>query len=193
MANVETKNWSLLPVATSLNGKSKAAPITAGGQRVSFALPPTKAPFGANNFDPLEKVRMNLDVSCTDQYTAFLGKVDKWAVEQLSKDPSKYFKQAKTPTELRAAYRKCATPHEKDGQKYSDTMRLKIMLDGPNKIRCWTPDHQPRDIPTDFRNCTITPFVSAKSIWLMGGNSAGILWECSDCIVEEEDISCPFT
>jgi hypothetical protein len=192
MADTNTAKWELLPVCTSLNGRHKSAPICCENHRVAVNLPPTKAPFGASNFDSNEKIRMNLDLSCTDEYTAFLEKVDQWALGELAKAPTKFFKKDLDKTEIRAAYKSCATQHEKNGQRFPDTMRVKIMLEGPNKLRCWTPDRQPREIPEDFRLCTITPQVVPKSIWLMGGNSAGVLFECYDCIVEEMSVECPF-
>ena len=136
---------------------------------------------------------MNMDLSCTDEYTASLEKVDKWALGELAKAPTKFFKKDLDKTEHgnQSGIHDCATPREKNGQRLPDTMRVKIMLEGPNKLRCWTPDRQPREIPDGFRLCTITPQIVPKSIWLLGGNSAGVLFECYDCIVEEMSVECP--
>ena len=183
--------WQLLPPCTSLNGRNRSAPIAFDNQSVKIALGSTKAPFGSGNFNPEELVRLNLDLSCTAAYTAFLSSVDKWALSELGKNPTLYFKKDLTPTEVKAAYRPCATPHEKNGIQYPETMRMKIMASGNNAIRCWTPERQPRPMPTDWRKCTITPHVTVKSIWLMNGQ-AGVLFECHDCVVQEDDISCPF-
>ena len=188
MADLE---WQLLPACTSLNGRNRSAPIVFENQSVKITLEPTKAPFNAGNFNAEEIVRLNLDLSCTASYTTFLNSVDKWALRELGKNPTLYFKKDLTPTELKAAYRPCATPHEKNGIQYPETMRVKIMVDGPNKIRCWTPDRQPRPMPEDWRKCTLTPQIIAKSIWLMNGQ-AGVLFECQDCIIEDDDVSCPF-
>ena len=65
------------------------------------------------------------------------------------------------------------------------------MMDGPNKLRVWTKDKELREMPEDFRNCKVTPEVAVNSIWLMNGQ-AGLLFECSDVIVEEQDITCPW-
>ena len=187
----DTTSWNLLPVCTSLNGRNKSAPITCNNQSIRLKLEPTTAPFGAGNFNKEELVRLNLDLSCTEAITALLTDIDKWAFEQLSKDSKNYFKKQLSATELLAAYRPCATPHEKDGIQYPPTMRLKIMTEGPNKVRCWTPSKELREMPKEFRNCIITAQATVKSIWLMNGQ-AGVLFECYDLVVEEQDVSCPF-
>ena len=134
---------------------------------------------------------MNLDLSCTESMLETLAQIDDWALAQLAKDTKLYFKKELSENELRSAYRTCATAHEKGGVQYPATVRAKVMLEGPNKIRCWGPNKEPRDIPLDFRGCKLTPQLVVKSLWLMNG-SAGVLFECLDLIVEEEDISCPF-
>jgi hypothetical protein len=191
MANIDTSTWNLLPVCTSLNGRNKSAPIACKNEAVKVKLEETYAPFGASNFNPEEKVRLNLDISCTESHLAFCKKVDEWALKQLAKDTKTYFKKQLTEAELKQAYRPLATPHEKNGVQYPPTLRLKVMMEGPNKLRCWTKDREQREIPEDFRNTKVTPQVTVKSIWLMNGQ-AGVLCECSDVIVQEEDVSCPF-
>ena len=106
-----TTNWHLWPVCTSLNGRNKSAPICEDNKHVKLTLEQTVAPFGAGNFNKEETTRLNLDVSCTESYIAFLEKVDEWAIHQLSKDTKSDFKKQLTETELRAAYRPCATRH----------------------------------------------------------------------------------
>ena len=191
MAIHNTAKWQLLPVCTSLNGRNKSAPIVCENQSVRLKLEPSTAPFGAGNFNVEETVRLNLDLSCKESHLKLLTQIDEWALKQLAKDSKLYFKKELSETELRAAYRPCATPHEKAGVQYPPTMRLKIMTEGPNKIRCWTPDHQPRPMPEEWRNCRLTAQVVVKSLWIMNG-AVGTLFECHDIIVDEEDISCPF-
>ena len=71
MANIDTSTWNLLPVCTSLNGRNKSAPIACKNEAVKVKLEETYAPFGAGNFNPEEKVRLNLDISCTESHLAF--------------------------------------------------------------------------------------------------------------------------
>ena len=65
------------------------------------------------------------------------------------------------------------------------------MMEGPNKLRCWTKDREQREMPETFKNCKVTPQVTVKSIWLMNGQ-AGVLFQCSDVIVEEQEIRFSF-
>ena len=113
MANIDTSTWNLLPVCTSLNGRNKSAPIACKNEAVKVKLEETYAPFGASNFNPEEKVRLNLDISCTESHLAFCNKVDRWALAQLSKDSKQYFRKQLNEAELKQAYRPCATPREK--------------------------------------------------------------------------------
>jgi len=192
MANIDTASWNLLPVCTSLNGRNKSAPICSKNQAVKVKLGETYAPFGAGNFNPEEKVRLNLDISCTESHLAFCRKVDQWALAQLGKDTKQYFKKQLSEAELKQAYRPLATPHERNSIRYADTLRLKIMTEGPNKLRVWNKDKELRQMPEDFRTCKILAVqVTVKSIWLMN-SQAGVLLEASDIIVEEPDVSCPF-
>ena len=191
MTDIDTSTRNLLPVCTSLNGRNKSAPICSKNQSIKVKLEPSYAPFGASNFNKEETVRLNLDISATESYLAFCEKVDSWALKELAKDTKLYFKRQLSEAELKQAYRPCATPHEKNGVQYAPTIRLKIMMEGPSQIRCWTKEHEPRDPPLDFRNSRLTPLVTVKSLWLMN-NQAGALMECSDVVVEEEDVSCPF-
>ena len=192
MADINTAKWQLLPICTSLNGRSKSAPIVCQNETVKVVLEPSHAPFGAGNFNKEETVRLNLDISCNESYLSFCEKVDQWALKQLAKDTKMYFKKQLSEAELKAAYRPCATPHtSQSGVSFPHTIRLKIMTSGPNQVRCWTKDREPRPLPEDWRNCTITPQATVKSIWLHNGQ-AGVLCECTDVIVVENDVSCPF-
>ena len=112
MANIDTSTWNLLPVCTSLNGRNKGAPIACRNEAVKVKLEETYAPFGAGNFNPEEKVRLNLDISCNESHIDFCKKVDEWALKQL-KDTKLYFKKQFSEAEHKQAYRPCATPHEK--------------------------------------------------------------------------------
>ena len=192
MANIDTSTWNLLPICTSLNGRSKSAPICSKNQAVTVKLEETYAPFGAGNFNPEEKVRLNLDISCTESHLAFCKQVDQWALEQLGKNTKQYFKRQLTDAELKQAYRPCATPHQKNDIEYPPTIRLKIMTAGPNCLRVWNEDKGLREMPEDFRNCKIIAAqVTVKSIWLMN-SQAGVLFECTDIIAVDQDVSCPF-
>ena len=186
-----TKNWHLLPPCVSLNGRNRSALISEDNKHVKLLMEETKAPFGAGNFNVEEKVRMNLDLSCTESMLTTLAQIDEWALAQLRKDTKLYFKKELSETELRGAYRPCATPHEKNGVQYPATVRAKVMLEGTSKLRVWDANKENRDIPLDFRICKLTPQLTVKSIWLMNG-SAGVLMECHDLVCVEEDISCPF-
>ena len=186
-----TKNWHLLPPCVSLNGRNRSAPIAQNNKHVKLLMEETTAPFGINNFNADEKIRMNLDLSCTESMLETLAQIDAWALAQLAKDTKLYFKKELSESELRSAYRPCATPHERNGVQYAPTVRAKVMLEGPNKIRVWGPNTEKRDIPVDFRICKLTPQLTVKSLWLMNG-SAGVLFECHDLVCVEEDISCPF-
>ena len=172
MAN--TANWKLLPTISNVRGHKSAQLVcekkgTCAPQIVKMHMDPTRAPFGAGNFNKEDTIRVNLDLECTHTYMEVLGRVDAWVIDTLAANPDLYFKKHLTRDEVIKAYKPSCTPHEKNGVDYAPSMRCKTNLEGPSKVRCWTPDRIQRAVPEDWRRCTITPLVTFKSIWFMNG------------------------
>jgi hypothetical protein len=182
--------WELLPVVTNARG-SKSAPITCQGGAIKIKMEPTRAPFGAGNFNKEDTVRVNLDLACTESYIEFLKQVDAWVIDRLVAHSKTVFKKEMSKDEIKGIYRPSYTAHSKAGIEYMPTMRTKINTCGPNAVKCWTAEKTPRDLPQDWRNCTITPEVLVKSVWLMNGG-CGTLFEIKNAIVEEASDECPF-
>ena len=151
----------------------------------------TKAPFDAGSFNPLETVRLNLDLTVTDLSSEFFSKIDAWIIDKLAANSKAYFKTTKSRDEIVAMFKPSISPHEKDGQTYPSTIRMKINTSGPKKIKCWTPEKTLREPPEDWRQCQITPIVSVKGLWFMS-NQCGCTYEIHDCIVDEILNTCPF-
>ena len=184
-------NWNLLPVATNVRGVRSAAITCENSAPVKLLLGPTHAPFGAGSFQPEEKIRLNLDLTCTEVYTKMLSVIDAWVIGRLAADPMGYFKKPMSLAEIKSIYKASSTPHSKNGVEYSDTMRTKLNMEGPKVVKCWTPEKVSRALPLDWRGCTLKPIVLVRGVWFMSGQ-CGITFETQHCTVEEEDLECPF-
>jgi len=180
---MDTTNWQLGPLVVNQRG-NKSYPISkTDGSPVKLKLAPTTAPFGAGNFNKDEQIKLNLDLKCRDEYLDIGEKIDAWAIKELSK--------IKKPEEVKHMYKSCITPHEKNGITYTPTMRTKIIVAGPNSIKCWNPDKTSREQPVDWKSCLITPIVTVKAIWMMS-NQCGILLQAEHAIIEDLIEECPF-
>ena len=182
--------WELGLPTSSVRG-NKSSQILCKGGAAKVRLDPTRAPFGAGNFNKEESVRMNLDLECADSYKSFLQAVDDWAIGKLAADSHLFFKKALSLAEVKAIYKPSCTPHTKNGVEYEPTMRCKINTVGPYAVKAWTPDKVSRALPECWRNKTLTPMLTVKSVWFMSG-ACGIVFEIHNIIIEEEDEECPF-
>ena len=154
MANAA--NWKILPTISNVRGHKSAQIVQekegiCSPQVVKIHLGPTRAPFGAGCFNSEEKIRVNLDLECTNTYTELLERIDAWVIDTLAASPELYFKKPLTRDEVIKAYKPSCTPHSKNGIDYSPTMRCKTTLEGPSKVRCWTPERFLRAVPEDWR------------------------------------------
>ena len=188
---ISCNDWCLSPLVQNARG-NKCAYITGPKDAlIKLKLDETKTPFDAGSFNPLETVRLNLDLAVTDMSSEIFAKIDEWVIDKLAANPKAYFKTTKTRDEIAAIYKPSITPHEKDGKTYTPTIRSKINTAGPRKIKCWTQEKTLRDSPEDWRQCEILPIVSVKGLWFMS-NQCGCTYEIHDCILNETETSCPF-
>jgi hypothetical protein len=187
-----TANWQLQPIVCSTRG-NKSAPITCNNAAVKKIFEDkTVAPFGAGLYNaPPDANRLNLDLACTEEYTSWLEAVDEWAVSELFKRSTEFFKKKMSKEEIKAIFKASATPHSSNGIDFAPTMRTKINLKGLNAVKCWNPDKTTRNTPEEWRGASLQPEILVKGLWFMAG-SVGVLFEVHNVIVEQEEETCPF-
>ena len=182
----------LLPLVSNPRG-NKSAGILRNNLPVTCKLPATTTPFNAGVFgDTPGAVRQNLELHAGQEaYQHFLNEIDEFCIKALAKDSAQYFKKKMSKEEIRAVFKRSSTERCKDHVDYEPTCRTKINVAGPGAVRCWTPEKTLRALPEDWRRCSITPILTAKSIWFMQGG-CGVTYQVDDCILVEKNEECPF-
>jgi hypothetical protein len=172
---------------------NKSAPLLCGKEPCSRALPATTTPFDAGVYgDNTQGVtRLNLELRCgSEAYQSFMNEVDEAVLKALSTTPQDFFPKGKkmSPEDVQAVYKKSSTVRG----EHEPTVRCKINTVGPGAVRCWTPEKVSRALPEDWRQCSITPIITAKAVWFMAGPTCGVTYEVNDCIISETCLECPF-
>jgi hypothetical protein len=181
---------SLLPVQTGPRG-NKSATIVRGKEPVTAHLPSTTTPFNAGVYGDTPCNRLNLELRAGNEaYQSFMNEVDAGVLKALSATPQDFFPKGKkmTPEDVQAVYKKSSTVRG----EHEATLRCKINTLGPGAVRCWTPEKVSRALPEDWRQCSITPIITAKAVWFMAGPTCGVTYEVNDCIISETCLECPF-
>jgi len=182
----------LLPLVSGPRG-NKFAPILRGSSPATCTLPASSTPFNAGVFgDTPGATRLNLDLHCGQEaYQTFLKEIDEFCIKAMASDPQQFFKKKLSEEDIRAIFKPSITERRKDNIDYEATVRTKINIAGPSAVRCWTPEKTLRALPEDWRRCSITPILAAKSVYFMAGG-CGVTYEVSDCILVEKGDDCPF-
>ena len=187
----ELRELAIAPPTSSTRGKLSSISLKNGDPYRLNLTKFLRAPFGAGSWDKNENVRLNLDLSLTDELVDFFNKLDAQIIALLASKSTTYFRKNLTKEEIVAIYKPSATPHEKEGMKYPHTLRTKITTVGPKAVKCWTEDKVERALPADWRSCEIRPQLVVRSIWFMS-NQVGVTYETTNALIREEVAECPF-
>ena len=181
LCEVNFDNWQIGEVLTSQKG-AKCAPISKNGKPIILHLTsvqaPLSSPFGISSFGPEETTRKSLELRCTPELEAFVGRLDDWARGYLQENA--FFKGKD--------YRDCL---QVKGE-YPSQVRCKLNIAGAKSCRCWDIDKQRIDMPEDLRApAELVPIVQVKSLWIMH-KEVGITLECTDLMCQIPADACPF-
>ena len=108
-------------------------------------------------------------------------------LKTVAENPQKYFGQPLTDEQIRERYQ----PAIKVSEKGYTTLRAKMNLSGPAKVRCWSADKTPREMPLDWSMADVSPRLAIKGLWVMA-REFGLLVEMTDALIEERSVECPF-
>ena len=64
-------------------------------------------------------------------------------------------------------------------------------ITGRTAVKCWDTFRKPREQPESWTNCTVTPRIAIRSVWLMG-RDMGCTLELQQAMLEEASAECPF-
>ena len=183
---MNTSNWKIVPVTCSTRGL-KYASIECNYEPIRWKAPSTKTPFNASPWNPTD-TRVNLDLILTEELQAFGEAIDKFVPKALVEHSSALFKKEMTEEQIRAIYKPVICEHE----KIAPTLRCKINIPGaPTPIRCYDQDKQPRDPPSDWRQCALDCMITVGKVWFMSGK-CGVSLEIKDVLISNDESACPF-
>ena len=145
---------SLGEVTTSSKG-AKAIPLV----NPLFLQPgPLRVVWKPSAFQQPDASRVNICFAPDDATSAFFQSVDLALLKLLSDDPKKYFGTVLTYEQIRERYHSAI----KVSEKGYTTLKVKMNLTGPSKVRCWSPEKAPREMPMDWGMASVRPGLQVK-------------------------------
>ena len=100
--------------SVTISGKgAKRAPFTVNGSPVVAKLDPMAVAFEPSAFKDREATRVNFVFHPSDAVVAELDKLDEWILQEVIKDPIRYFAKARSEAQIRESYSPIVKRHEK--------------------------------------------------------------------------------
>ena len=111
-----------------------------------------------------------------------------WIVDYVAANAVRILSKEMTTGEVHNRHQPCL----KRNDKHESTFKVKVDIDGQNKVRLWDTSKQARSSPQAWKGLTATPRLRLKGLWLMG-RDCGALWEATDLMFDDEPPECPFS
>ena len=171
----------------------EATTSSKGAKAIPLVVPlilqpgPLRVVWKPSAFQQPDASRVNICFALDDAASAYFQTVDMALLKLLSDDPKKYFGQPLTYEQIRERYQ----PAIKVSEKGYTTLKAKMNLTGPAKVRCWSSEKTPREMPLDWGMADVSPRLAIKGLWLMA-REFGLLVEMTDALIEERSVECPF-
>ena len=151
-------------------------------------LGPLRVVWKPSAFQQPDASRVNICFAADNETSGYFMRVDKKIIRMLFDDPMKYFGQPLTYEQIRERYQPAIKVNTEKGYT---TLRAKMNLSGPAKVRCWSPEKTPREMPLDWSMADVSPRLQIKGLWVMA-REFGLLVEMTDALIEERSVVCPF-
>jgi hypothetical protein len=180
---IETSGLKLGELSQSGKG-TKTVPITGNA---SYAPGDLRVLWNPRAFDGSDQSRVSISFEPTTEVEADITALEAWVLQQVSQDPTKYFGQTLTPSQIQDRF----TSVLKTSEKGYRSLRAKMNLHGRNAVRCWDVNKASRDLPEDWTTCSVQPKFLVKGLWMMS-RDWGLLLELTDALVSESNAACPF-
>jgi len=170
------------------NGKQAAITQDGEGWYIKFAGSYTTS-FNASAFQDAEANRVTLSINADETLQNLAKEIDGFLLKAVQADPAKYMGKAMSAAEVAAGY----TPMLRQNAEYQPLVKVKLQKEGRYQVRCWTTSGERAPMPEDWREVTFTPRVWLKALWIaQGGKSWGAQLDLVDCLVEPQEVHCPF-
>ena len=184
------KDWRFWPICTSHQGNKHCRITLPDNGPIKIHLRDSFCPYDASRYNQAD-TKLNLDIALDEESVKKFEAIDEWVIDKLAADPMQYFKQNLSRDQIKLMFKKSVRQHEKDGKTYTPTLRCKIVECGAYPTRCWNKNKEKVPHPEIWKNHKIEPIVTIKNLWFMSAQ-AGVLYGIDDCIIEQQDETCPF-
>lgn len=189
MANFSA--FSIADVVVNPKG-AKIATLTADGQPVTLTLGskewPLRAPFAPSVFDGTESARVNFDLRLDAKGLEWLEGFDSWAIQYIHANCERLLKKSLSLEQVKEYYKPTITLRG----SYPSTVRTKLNIRGHRQVRCWDQHLKPRETPDEkWTMCEYVAQVAISHMWIMN-REFGFVLQCTDLMVVEPEIVCPF-
>ena len=149
---------------------------------------PTFSPFGMSTYNNDDSQRKNIEFVLTPTDEDKVNRVYDWALGYLASQSDRFFKKPVAKDELLELFKHPVVKKE----QYAPKLKCKIDTIGKNAVRCWDPQGQRCELPSDLRGYKLVPKITFNHIWFMS-KECGIVCLCSDLLILEcATEECPF-
>ena len=187
-AVIDTTRLRLQDVVTSGKG-AKSIPIAhADGSAVVWQPSAMSVLWNPSAFNDAEATRQTICFVPTPEVCSSVESLDKWLTNAIALDSSRLLGKQLSADEVRKQYQSPLRTHESTGAK---SLRVKLNTTGRSQVRCWDTFRKPREQPSSWTECSVTPRISIRSVWIMGA-SLGVTLELRDAMLDEAQTECPF-
>ena len=181
----------ICPPTSTKKGSVRQSVISLDGQPFKFNVGPARIPFEVRPYNDAESsTRLNLNLEVTDPACEqYFEQLDQKIVELVASKSVEHFNKELSLDHIKLMYKSLL---QKNGT-YNSTIRSKINLESPRKLRAWNEEKEQVDLPPEFKNLDVVAAVAVKCLWFVA-NMFGATLECSDIMICENasvDI-CPF-
>jgi hypothetical protein len=160
------------------------------GAASCFTKSLTQTPFEPSSFGLEAKPnKLTLELSCEDEDLKFFNALDEWCIAYLTGHSMRLFSIQYTREEIQGIYKPCV---RKSGS-FDPLLRTKIIREGLNSTRYWSPDKKARVEPEVWPSVGMRVKIRIANLYITEA-ACGITLECTDIQVytEYEPPSCPF-
>ena len=187
-AVIDTSSLRLGDTVTSAKG-AKSIPIAyADSTPCVWQPPPMSVLWQPQAYNDPEATRVNICFSPTPEVSSFVQSFDAWLCTAIAASSQRLLGTQLTVDDVKARYQSPLRTHEASG---AQALRVKMNLSGRTAVKCWDTFRKPRELPESWTNCTVTPRIAIRSVWLMG-RDMGCTLELQQAMLEEAPTECPF-
>ena len=168
---------------------TKGAKLIPLDKPLEWCLDPMGVMYEPSSFDT-QSTRKTICMQPTTGVAEKLREFEEQLTLCLTKESKRLFGSEMTAEEVSARFMSTVRTQKKGGK----ALRLKLNTAGKYAVKCWDPEKQKMEIPEEWRQYSVQPFVRVKSLWMVGKEFGPILEMEHALLTEGEQTvaACPF-